>query len=103
MLLVLVIVVGMLIAALSSGVIEEAGPFGFIWAGSCVAIIIFIITLARDKNEVIATISETDELTTSESSHEIELRLKKLDELLKKNIISKEEYNSQRKKIVESI
>ncbi len=103
MLLILVIAIGMFIAALSSGVIEEAGIFGFVWAGSCIAIIIFIITLARDKKGVIATISEIDEQITSESPYDIEQRLKKLDVLLKNNSISQEEYKNQRKKIVESI
>ena len=101
--LVLVIAVGMFIAALSSGIIAEAGIFGLVWAGSCIAIIIFVIIAATGKKGVTTAIIETDELCTPESSKNIEARLKKLDELLQKNMISKEEYNRHREKILDTM
>lgn len=103
LLLVLVVAIGMFVAALSSGIIEEAGLFGLVWAGSCIAIIIFVVVTATSKKGVTATIIETDGLNTSETSIDIESRLKKLEEYYQKNIISKEEYKRQRAKILYKI
>jgi hypothetical protein len=101
--LVLVIAIGMFIAALSSGIIAEAGIFGLVWAGSCMAIIIFVIIAAIGKKGVTTTIIETDGFIAPPASTDIETRLKKLDALLGKNLISKEEYKSQRVKILDTI
>ncbi len=103
LLLVLVVAIGMFVAALSSGILEEAGVFGLVWAGSCIAIIIFVVVTATSKKGVTATIIETDGLNPSETSADIESRLKKLEELYQKNLISKEEYKRQREKILDKI
>jgi hypothetical protein len=101
--LVLVITIGMFIAALSSGIIAEAGVFGLVWAGSCIAIIIFIIIAATGKTGVTSAIIETDGHCAPESAKNIEARLKKLDVLLNNNTISKEEYKRHREKILDTM
>ena len=101
--LVLVIAIGMFVAALSSGIIAEAGIFGLVWAGSCIAIIIFVIIAATGKKGVTTTIIETDGLCAPESAKNIEARLKKLDVLLNNNTISKEEYKRHREKILDTM
>ncbi|MEI7824701.1 MAG: SHOCT domain-containing protein [Chlorobiaceae bacterium] len=102
-LLVLVIAVGMFIAALTTGTIAEAGIFGVVWAGSCIAMIIFVVFAATSKNGITSAVIETDGPIAAESSKDIEARLKKLDALLAKNMISKEEYKRQREKILDAI
>ena len=87
--------------------IPEAGLFGWLWTIFAFLITgfhVFNILFAKGLAEEVYDITSTDEKQFNEVGHRmVEDRLKKLDVLKQKGIISESEYRCQREKILNEI
>ena len=103
-LIVTLIGAGMLFGAFSGGLLEEAGPFGIVWALACVAIMAFALFSAFNRKVAEEGIVDIEEKQGSASPREsIETRLRHLDELRQGRLVTDEEYRTQRQKILDSL
>lgn len=99
-------VTGMMFAALANGLLEEGGPFGIVWIFSCVAIVGFVLFAAFRRKwsaGVVVEIEQDDDGTDGGDHRKIDSRLRTLEELKRKGLVSEEEYRTQREHIIRSI
>lgn len=99
-------VIGMMTAAFANGLLEEGGTFGIVWVFSCIAIVGFVLFAAFRRKwtaGVIVEIEHDDDASASSGHREIDSRLRTLDELKRKGLVTEEEYRRQREHIIRSI
>jgi hypothetical protein len=105
-LIVALVGVGMIVAVVSNGLLEEGGLFVIIWIAVCVGIIGFALFMAfsrKGANELVLSIEEESTPSTDSGGESVESRLKTLDGLKRQRLISDEEYRKQREKIIQSV
>ena len=95
---------GMLAGALYGGVLEEAGPFGIVWASTCLAIMALAIYSAFNRKVIDQGMVEIDAKPDTSHPETVEARLKRIDGLKHNNrLITDEMYRIQRIKMLVSL
>jgi hypothetical protein len=97
---------GMIVAAVSNGLLEEGGLFVMIWIAACVGIIGFALFMAFNQKVIhdgIVSIEEDGQSLSGADGERVEARLKTLDGLKRQKLISDEEYRKQRERIIQSV
>lgn len=99
-------VVGMMVAAISNGLFEEGGAFGVVWVLTCVAIAGFGLTAAFRRKwaaGVTLEIEHDGDDSPAGEARDVDTRLRTLDELKRKGLVTEEECRRQRERIIRSI
>lgn len=98
--------VGMIVAVVSNDLLEEGGVFVIVWIAVCVGIIGFALYMAFSRKgvgDVLVSIKQEGDLSNGAGSESVETRLKTLDAMKLKGLVSEEEYRKQREKIIQSV
>ncbi|WP_164926929.1 hypothetical protein [Chlorobaculum tepidum] len=97
---------GMIAGVVSNGLLEEGGVFVMVWIAACVGIVGFAIFSAFNRKVIedgIVSIEDAGESQSASDAQSAEARLKTLDGLKRQKLISDDEYQKQREKIIQSV